>query len=188
MRSGESGFTIIEMAVVVLVIAILVAMVGPNMNAALRVNGLNDSASIVQQDLQLAKLAAMSNAQHGVVDFSLAAAPNVIDPRTGAETDASDAGRVYQIGLGTPLPLLIQERSLSRFVNFLDVPGGGTGDPGYVYFNPDGTAQFPDANGNQIFTVGLSNGNQERHIQVFSSGWIRIFETEVGGVWNDTQW
>jgi len=184
----DNGFTIIELAIVILVLAIIIGIALPNSMAALRINQLNGFAQQIQRDLELAKLTAVSQASHAVVDFNVADSPNVILAATGAETSSSTPGRIYELGVGTPQPIYRFSRALPGHVNYLDDPGWGAGnDPRYVFFDPEGSAHFPDPNNNGIYTLGITSGILQRHIQVFQDGTVRVFETSVSGLW-DGNW
>jgi type II secretion system protein H len=145
-KYSESGFSLIEVLVVVVILGIMAGAAGPAMAVMVRHNRVNRATAVITSDLQNA--------------FAVAARQ-----REPVRVQADSVGRSYQfVDRKTGAVLRIRtfygnssEYGLNRLV-----------------FNPTTFDVFPNGVSSSPVTVDLANGDYSKQIKASTAGFVRI--------------
>ncbi len=147
---APTGFTLVEMIIVMLIIGIIAAVSAPRMIDALSFHRVESAATRVRADLRLARKCARANSQTQAVQFTVATNSYVLPGISGLDHPGQD----YQVDLHqAPLQANL------TFANF----GGNQ----VIVFDGYG---LPDNPG----TVVLQVGPHQRTVRVASDGFISV--------------
>jgi prepilin-type N-terminal cleavage/methylation domain-containing protein len=145
--SGRSGFTMIELALTLTVIAIMTAMMIPRFGRVMNSTRVNKSASVLASDLEQAFTLAGRYRKPMRVSCVCGTATYTIADRTGGTVRLTRSLR--DTDLGTMTLVMV-------------APGGGTVD---VF--PSGVSSAP-------LTFRITSGNSTRAVTLSTAGIVRI--------------
>ena len=150
LNKGKSGFTLIEMMVVIAVLVIMAAIAIPNFLTLLPGMRLNGAARQVMGDLMAARMKAVKLNQRTKVFFDNSAEYRICDDADNNDTVADGEGDVVDRNIQT---------------NYHDVSFdlGSTADP---VFSPRGTATNR--------TITLQNPSGSKSITISIAGRVKI--------------
>lgn len=164
-RTGQRGFTLIEVLIVIGIIGAMMALTYPSIMNSLETRNLDNSAREIQTTLQQARYRAVTDKVHYRVRFA----------------QQGGLWRLYlesldEAGNWNATPGYL-ERSISpRFVLTLNLPASQA-----VEFSPVGTVESYDSTHNSVRVLSpkLQGGSQPdlRILTVFSGGTIRYERT-----------
>ena len=144
--STRMGFSMFEMLIVVAILGIMAAMVGPAMSRIVRHNRVNRAATVIASDLQNA--------------FAVAARQ-----REPVRIQADAASRSYQF-------LDRKSGAVLRIRTFY----GDTSEYRLtkLEFSPTTIDVFPNGVSSSAVTINLENGDYARRITASTAGFIRV--------------
>jgi prepilin-type N-terminal cleavage/methylation domain-containing protein len=166
------GFTIAELMIVVLVIAILAAISIPFVSHWLKIYRLGIAAQMVSDQLQATKMQAVAKTRKRELLFDVAG--NRLG-QEGSELVALPLGVRYGAG-GVPVP---PEPDVDLHTPVTFPPVGA--DPSLCAATFTGKG-LPDADPGEVFAVYLSNDAGVRAVTMTSAGNIRV-RTWTGTAW-----
>jgi len=144
--SARSGFTTIELIIIVTIIGVLAGIAGPAMSRIIRHSRTNRAAIVITADLQNAFAAAARQREPvSIVADSLTKSYQFIDRKTGAVL------KIRSFYGGT------SEYRLSRLV-----------------FTPTTIDVFPNGVSSAPLVIDLANGDYPRRITASTAGFIRL--------------
>ena len=142
----ESGFSLIEVLVVVIILGIMAGVAGPAMSVMVRHNRVNRATMVITSDLQNA--------------FAVAARQ-----RQPVRIQADSANRSYQfIDRKTGAVLRIRTFYGDNSEYLLNT----------LVFNPSTVDVFPNGVSSAALTVKLANGDYSKQINASTAGFVRI--------------
>ncbi|HWP45095.1 MAG TPA: hypothetical protein VNO14_17770 [Blastocatellia bacterium] len=180
----ERGFTILEGAVVVMVIGVIVAFAAPKISSAMRDYRLNIALRQINDTLRRAKMQAISESNRTGV------AIDVLGKRIGLITYQNDGVTVSRIDY-IPLP---SDVSFERPPDEGAAPAGVTGEGVLslalrdgVYVQDFNTRGFPVvASGADVVSIFLGNGRNYLALTMSSVGGVRTYRYE-NRAWQNTR-
>lgn len=181
-RKQEFGFTVVETAIVILLVGIIVAIASPKINNALREYRLNTAVRQISDTIQRAKMQAMSDNQAVTlrVDTANKRAGIVIKDSSGNEvrTDYVPLPQGITFALPANATAPMTNAPFSKSVSF---PAQGTSTTVFQQdFNSRG---FPAvATAGAINAIYLTNSKTYKALTLTSVGGISIW------IWQTNQW
>ena len=145
-KCSESGFSLIEVLVVVVILGIMAGIAGPAMSVMVRHNRVNRATMVITSDLQNA--------------FAVAARQ-----RQPVQIQADSVNRSYQFvdrKTGTVLRIRTFYGDNSEYL--LNT----------LVFTPSTIDVFPNGVSSAALTVRLANGDYSKQIKASSAGFVRI--------------
>jgi type II secretion system protein H len=145
-NSARGGFSLFEMLIVVAILGIMAAMVGPALSRIVRHNRVNRAATVIASDLQNA--------------FAVAARQ-----REPVRIQADAASRSYQFvdrksGAVLRIRTFYGDTSEYRLTK--------------LEFNPTTIDVFPNGVSSAKVTIDLANGDYSKQITASTAGFIRV--------------
>ncbi len=145
-KCSTSGFSIIEMLVVIVVLGIMAGIAGPAMSTMVRHNRVNRATMVITSDLQNA--------------FAVAARQ-----RQPVQIQADSANRSYQfVDRKTGAILRIRTFYGDNSEYLLST----------LVFTPSTIDVFPNGVSSSALTVRLANGDYSKQIKASTAGFVRI--------------
>lgn len=190
-KPSQSGLTLVELAVVMAIVAVLAALAMPNFSIWLRNTEIRNSAESIANGLQKARNEAVRRNQ--LVSFSLV---SLSDDRVMDNSCALDSeGRSWVVSQASPVslcgtapsdttaPMIVETRAAgegSRNVAVKALNAGG-GDANQISFNGLGQVANP---ADSIATVNVSDaagasGMRNLRIRVTNGGVVRMCDPAV---------
>ncbi|HYP27584.1 MAG TPA: hypothetical protein VE262_12775 [Blastocatellia bacterium] len=179
---GQSGFTVLEITVVVLVAGLIGAMAVPRITSAMRTHRLNIATRQVLDTMKRAKMMAVSQNRSSAIGV------DINGRRMGVVLFNAD-GSVNSVEY-IPLP---EGVSFQRPPDVTANPEGVTGE-GVVSFNQQGgfyrqdfnSRGFPAVPFGQTVSIFIGNGRDYNAVTMTSVGGVRTYRLD-GGTWASTQ-
>jgi type II secretion system protein H len=145
-KCSESGFSLIEVLVVVVILGIMAGVAGPAMSVMVRHNRVNRATAVITSDLQNAfAVAARQREPVRIQADSVTRSYQFVDRKTGAVL------RIRTFYGNS------SEYGLNRLV-----------------FNPATFDVFPNGVSSAPLTVDLANGDYSKRITASTAGFVRI--------------
>jgi prepilin-type N-terminal cleavage/methylation domain-containing protein len=146
-RLGRSGFTMIELALTLTVVAIMTAMMIPRFGRVMNSTRVNKSASLLASDLEQAFTLAGRYRKPMRISCACGTATYTIADRTG--------GTVR-------LTRTLRDTDLGTMTLAMEAPGGGTVDV------------FPSGVSTALLRFRITSGNSTRAVTLSTAGLVRI--------------
>ena len=141
-RKRESGFTLIELAIVLAAMSALAAIAVPGINTFIRAQRARNAARVVERTLQTARLKAVTTSHSLRVRFSCPQAGEMrILELTGVTSTDNAGNRCDTNAYPFPGPLDTLRSTPSLDSDVIRLPPGATvaGNPDILEFTPKGT-------------------------------------------------
>jgi prepilin-type N-terminal cleavage/methylation domain-containing protein len=187
-RKLEQGFTMIEIAVVLMIGGVIVSFAAPRITSAMRTYRVNIAMRQVSDTLKRVKMQAVSESKRTafVVDTANRQAGLAILNDDGTVKDtyyvSLPQGIIFERPSVTTNPAGVAS-SLTNAVSFSKY-----GSSGAVYKQDFNTRGFPVvASGSDVVCIFVGNGKDYRAITMSSVGGIHLYRLE-GTTWKDSRY
>lgn len=182
-RSGEAGFTLVEVMVTVAVLGILAAIAVPSFKGMMPKVRLGNAVQTLTNEIAMSRMAAVAKSTEYQIIFNQAAKSY----RLRQFTRNPDSTYTWKENAATLLGSAVAMESF-KYENATVVPTTGTPPSITLQLNANGTTSVPFQLRSMRIVLQTPDGNTKKRIVVLSTGRIFTQKWRGGNVDDDANW